>query len=144
MVNTAYAILALLDAKYPHVEPIRRAVRLLMKRQQENGEWLQESIEGVFNKNCRSHHCFVQYALCILLMPIQVQSHIPITNFLSLFGLLVGMLLSGETNKFVNDMTYLPYFWKCVNISATIIRCFIFNKRTGTYSIYNAGVTSND
>ncbi|KAJ2964488.1 hypothetical protein NQZ79_g634 [Umbelopsis isabellina] len=52
VVNTAYATLALLDAKYPHVEPIRRAVRLLMKRQQENGEWLQESIEGVFNKNC--------------------------------------------------------------------------------------------
>ncbi|KAG2183365.1 hypothetical protein INT43_006371 [Umbelopsis isabellina] len=52
VVNTAFAILALLDAKYPHQEPLRRAVKLIMDRQQENGEWLQESIEGVFNKNC--------------------------------------------------------------------------------------------
>ena len=45
--------MALLDAKYPGEEPIRRGIELIMKRQQANGEWLQESIEGVFNKNCK-------------------------------------------------------------------------------------------
>lgn len=53
VVNTAWAVMALLDAKYPHKEPIRRGIELIMKRQQPNGEWLQEAIEGVFNKNCK-------------------------------------------------------------------------------------------
>ncbi|KAG1143493.1 hypothetical protein G6F37_006695 [Rhizopus arrhizus] len=52
VVNTAFAVMALLDAKYPHKEPIRRGIKLIMSRQQANGEWLQEAIEGVFNKNC--------------------------------------------------------------------------------------------
>jgi len=30
---------------------MERAVRLIMGRQQSNGEWLQEGIEGVFNKS---------------------------------------------------------------------------------------------
>ncbi|GAB7360754.1 hypothetical protein MBLNU230_g0628t1 [Neophaeotheca triangularis] len=52
VVQTAWVIIALLDAKFPHKEPLERAVRLLMQRQQANGEWLQEGIEGVFNKSC--------------------------------------------------------------------------------------------
>ena len=49
-------------AKYPKKEIIRKGImvclleivadsQFLLERQQENGEWLQESIEGVFNKN---------------------------------------------------------------------------------------------
>lgn len=45
--------MALMEAKYPHEEPIRRGIELIMERQQENGEWLQENIEGVFNHNCK-------------------------------------------------------------------------------------------
>ncbi|KAI8381007.1 terpenoid cyclases/protein prenyltransferase alpha-alpha toroid [Radiomyces spectabilis] len=52
VVNTAFAVMSLMDAKYPHREPIRRGIQLIMQRQQNTGEWLQESIEGVFNKNC--------------------------------------------------------------------------------------------
>ena len=44
-------MLSLLEAQYPHKEPLQRAVKLLMERQQSNGEWLQEGIEGVFNKS---------------------------------------------------------------------------------------------
>jgi lanosterol synthase len=51
VVNTAFTIIALLEAKYPHKEPLERAINLLMRRQQANGEWLQEGIEGVFNKS---------------------------------------------------------------------------------------------
>ena len=49
---TAWAIIGLLEAEYPHREPIERGLKLIMSRQQKNGEWLQEAIEGVFNKSC--------------------------------------------------------------------------------------------
>jgi lanosterol synthase len=41
-----------LEAEYPRREPIEDALKLIMSRQQPNGEWLQEAIEGVFNKSC--------------------------------------------------------------------------------------------
>ncbi|KAJ9134279.1 Terpene cyclase/mutase family member [Pleurostoma richardsiae] len=52
VVQTSWAIIGLLNAKYPDVEPIRKGIKLIMSRQQPNGEWLQEAIEGVFNKSC--------------------------------------------------------------------------------------------
>ncbi|KAH7368715.1 oxidosqualene:lanosterol cyclase [Plectosphaerella cucumerina] len=52
VVQTAWAILGLLEGEYPDVEPIEKGIRFLMSRQQPNGEWLAESIEGVFNKSC--------------------------------------------------------------------------------------------
>lgn len=52
VVQTAFALIGLLEADYPHIEPLKKGIKLLMERQQENGEWLQEAIEGVFNKSC--------------------------------------------------------------------------------------------
>ena len=56
VVQTAWVIIALLEAGFGESESqrdvLRRAVRLIMQRQQANGEWLQEAIEGVFNKSC--------------------------------------------------------------------------------------------
>ncbi|KAH8656633.1 oxidosqualene:lanosterol cyclase-like protein [Tricladium varicosporioides] len=52
VVMTAWAIIALIEADYPHRAPIERGLKLIMSRQQPNGEWLQEAIEGVFNKSC--------------------------------------------------------------------------------------------
>jgi lanosterol synthase len=49
VVNTAWACLALMEAGYPDKEPIKKGLQLIMSRQQANGEWLQEAIEGVFN-----------------------------------------------------------------------------------------------
>lgn len=51
VVQTAWACLALMEAGYPHKEPLQRAMKVMMSRQQANGEWLQESIEGVFNQS---------------------------------------------------------------------------------------------
>lgn len=51
VVQTAWVIISLIEAEYPHREPLEKAVKLLMQRQQANGEWLQEAIEGVFNKS---------------------------------------------------------------------------------------------
>ncbi|KAM7204701.1 lanosterol synthase [Naviculisporaceae sp. PSN 640] len=52
VVMTAWALIGLMKAKYPHIEPIKKGIKLIMDRQQPNGEWLQEAIEGVFNKSC--------------------------------------------------------------------------------------------
>ncbi|KAL9612709.1 MAG: hypothetical protein Q9167_002700 [Letrouitia subvulpina] len=52
VVQTCWVIIALLEAKYPDRRPIERAVRLVMGRQQKDGSWEQEAIEGVFNKSC--------------------------------------------------------------------------------------------
>ena len=49
---TAWALIGLMKAQYPYIEPIKKGIRLIMDRQQPNGEWLQEAIEGVFNKSC--------------------------------------------------------------------------------------------
>jgi len=51
VVQTAWVVIALVRAQSPDREHIARAVRLLMRRQRPNGEWLQEGIEGVFNKS---------------------------------------------------------------------------------------------
>ena len=52
VVQTAWVVIALLEAGYEDDggRVMERAVRLIMGRQQANGEWLQEGIEGVFNK----------------------------------------------------------------------------------------------
>lgn len=81
VVNTAFAVMALLDAKYPHKEPIRRGIKLIMSRQQANGEWLQEAIEGVFNKNCKTIDFFLLYFFfktlfrCYILPKLQIFFH---------------------------------------------------------------------
>jgi len=52
VVQTAWVVIALLEGGFPHRAPVEKAVKLIMQRQQANGEWLQEAIEGVFNKSC--------------------------------------------------------------------------------------------
>ncbi len=52
VVNTAWAMLALMSAQYPNRNVLERAARLIMQRQQPTGAWEQEAIEGVFNKTC--------------------------------------------------------------------------------------------
>lgn len=52
VVNTAWATLALMHAECPERAAIERGLKLIMSRQQPNGEWLQEGIEGVFNRTC--------------------------------------------------------------------------------------------
>lgn len=52
VVMTAWALIGLMHAQCPDVEVLKRGIRFIMSRQQPNGEWLQEAIEGVFNKSC--------------------------------------------------------------------------------------------
>ncbi|KAL4925989.1 terpene cyclase/mutase family protein [Aspergillus undulatus] len=52
VVQTSFALIGLMKAEYPDLHPIKRGIRLVMARQQPNGEWLPEAIEGIFNKSC--------------------------------------------------------------------------------------------
>jgi len=52
IINTAWAVLSLTAAKYPDKEVVQLAVEFLMARQEANGDFPQEGISGVFNKNC--------------------------------------------------------------------------------------------
>ncbi|EGC40360.1 hypothetical protein DICPUDRAFT_74059 [Dictyostelium purpureum] len=52
IVNTGWALLSLMSAKYPDREPIERGIKFLISRQYANGDFPQESIIGVFNFNC--------------------------------------------------------------------------------------------
>ncbi|KAL4246237.1 Lanosterol synthase [Abortiporus biennis] len=51
VVQTCWATMALIYAKYPDPLPIERAVKLVMSRQLPDGSWPQEAIEGIFNQN---------------------------------------------------------------------------------------------
>ncbi|KAI9648393.1 Lanosterol synthase (Oxidosqualene--lanosterol cyclase) [Ciborinia camelliae] len=52
VVNTAWAVLGLMTARYPDKKVVERGLELIRNRQQPNGEWLQEAVEGVFNRTC--------------------------------------------------------------------------------------------
>jgi len=54
VVNTAWAMLALIQGDHAKVNPkaLHAAARYLMRAQEANGDWPQQHISGVFNRNC--------------------------------------------------------------------------------------------
>ncbi|KAJ7680547.1 terpenoid cyclases/protein prenyltransferase alpha-alpha toroid [Mycena polygramma] len=52
VVQTSWAAMALMYARYPDTTPIKRAVALVRSRQLPDGQWSQEAVEGIFNKTC--------------------------------------------------------------------------------------------
>ena len=54
MVNTGWAVLALIAAGYHKQDrqAIDAGIRFLMNSQLSNGDWPQQHISGVFNRNC--------------------------------------------------------------------------------------------
>lgn len=52
IINTAWAVMGLLRAGYPDHHTIRKGIRFILDHQQENGDWPQQAISGVFNHNC--------------------------------------------------------------------------------------------
>ena len=52
VVNTGWALLALMAAECKDHAAIRRGIDYLISRQLEDGDWPQEGIAGVFNRAC--------------------------------------------------------------------------------------------
>lgn len=52
IINTAWALLALMKAKHPNKEAIEKGIAFMLSRQESNGDFPQEGISGVFNGNC--------------------------------------------------------------------------------------------
>lgn len=54
VVHTSWAVLALIAAEWHLIDPkpVRAGIEYLIRAQQKNGDWPQEHITGVFNRNC--------------------------------------------------------------------------------------------
>lgn len=52
IINTAWALMALLAAGYPDRAPIDRGIEFILRNQEPTGDWPQQGISGVFNHNC--------------------------------------------------------------------------------------------
>ncbi|KAI0445691.1 terpene synthase [Xylaria telfairii] len=78
VVNTAWATLALMHAGYPDPTPIQRGLQLIRDRQQPNGDWLQEGLEGVFNQTCVIG--YPNYKLYFPVLALGAYSHMYLTK----------------------------------------------------------------
>jgi len=52
IVNTSWALLALMAARSPERNQIEKGIQFLIDRQEPNGDWPQQGISGVFNRSC--------------------------------------------------------------------------------------------
>lgn len=52
VINTAWAVLSLMAANYPHQEVIDRGIQFIISRMKIDGDFPQEAISGLFNHNC--------------------------------------------------------------------------------------------
>lgn len=52
IINTAWALLALMKANYPDKSVIEKGIEFIISRQESSGDFPQEGISGVFNGNC--------------------------------------------------------------------------------------------
>jgi lanosterol synthase len=52
IINTAWALMALIQADFQDISVIQKGIDFLISKQEPNGDWPQEGISGVFNKNC--------------------------------------------------------------------------------------------
>jgi len=52
VVNTAWALLGLMAAGFPEKRVVEKGIEFLINSQQEDGDWEQQAISGVFNGSC--------------------------------------------------------------------------------------------
>jgi squalene/oxidosqualene cyclase-like protein len=52
VINTAWALLGLMNCRYPAPEAVEKGIGFLLRMQKNDGDWPQQSISGVFNFNC--------------------------------------------------------------------------------------------
>ena len=74
VVQTSWALMTLLRAGHPDPEPLHRAARFLVERQEPSGGWPKEPLVGVFNRTClidydNYRHYFPLWALSEYVAP---------------------------------------------------------------------------
>lgn len=52
IINTAWALLALMKAKHPNKAAIEKGIAFILSRQESTGDFPQEGVSGIFNGNC--------------------------------------------------------------------------------------------
>eukprot|EP00741_Cyanophora_paradoxa_P007343 tig00001107_g7103.t1 len=52
VVDTAWALIALMTAHWHDPAPVKKGIQFLVESQLANGDWPQQGISGVFNRNC--------------------------------------------------------------------------------------------
>jgi cycloartenol synthase len=64
VVQTAWALLALIAARYHLIDrkPIEAGIKVLLKLQEPSGDWPQQQITGVFNRNCMITYANYRYS----------------------------------------------------------------------------------
>jgi squalene/oxidosqualene cyclase-like protein len=65
IVQTSWALLALLAAKCKNIEAISRGAKFLQQMQTDNGDWPQEGISGVFNRACGITYTQYRNVFCL-------------------------------------------------------------------------------
>ncbi|MCJ1265881.1 hypothetical protein MMC22_005763 [Lobaria immixta] len=77
VVNTSWAVLALMRAQYPERSVVNRGLKLIKSRQQSNGEWLQEAPEGAFNKTAFVGYPNYKFYFPIMALGRYVNAYLP-------------------------------------------------------------------
>ncbi|KAF2733119.1 terpene synthase [Polyplosphaeria fusca] len=83
VVNTAWAVLGLMVARYPDRAVVARGLELIRHRQQPTGEWLQEAIEGIFNCTCTIEYPNYKFHFSIHALGRFEHDYVPAMNKLS-------------------------------------------------------------
>ena len=66
VVQTCWALIGLMYAECPDAKALGKGIALVMRRQQRDGGWKQEAIEGVFNKTCMIKYPNYKYIFSIM------------------------------------------------------------------------------
>ena len=65
VVNTGWGLLGLIAAGFREAAPLEAAARCLLRLQLPNGDWPQQHISGVFNRNCMITYANYRCALSL-------------------------------------------------------------------------------